>query len=180
MGWGQREQTSLLALGTAFWGGARRTAAHTPWTRTGALAPRVRASPLSTMPRPTTFRIHGERLAITRLEPTAAIPEWAQGSFVTISRTATELSIVCAARCVPPGLQTEGDRVAFGIEGVVPMTTVGLLASLCRALADVRVPVFVISTFDTDYLLVTLDRCDEARAALVAAGCVVIGSPPPT
>lgn len=116
------------------------------------------------------FVVHDERLAIARLGPAAAVPDWARGAFVTISRTPLELSIVCAQRHVPAAVQQERDRVAFGIHGIVPMTTIGILAALCGELAAARVPVFVISTFDTDYLLVTAANFAAARTALVARG----------
>lgn len=128
------------------------------------------------MAEPLHFAIHPERLAIARLPADAPFPAWARGDFVTITRTATELSIVCAQQHVPPGTQHERDRVAFGIAGVVPMTTVGLLAALCTALAAERIPVFVISSFDTDYLLVHAERAAAARTALERLGHVVQGA----
>lgn len=125
------------------------------------------------------FAVHPERLAICRLPAAAAVPPWAQGGFVTVSRTAQELSVVCAQRFVPAEVQHDRDKVAFGIVGVVPMTSVGILASLCRALADASVPVFVISTYDTDWLLVSAPRFDAARAALAAQGHRFAGELPP-
>lgn len=127
---------------------------------------------------PLEFAVHGERLAIVRLAPDVTVPEWARGGFVTVSRTSAELSVVCAQQHVPSGVLQERDRVALGISGVVPMTTIGLLASLCRALADAGVPVFVISTFDTDWLLVNARDFTAARTALVAAGHTVRGELP--
>jgi hypothetical protein len=124
------------------------------------------------------FHVHDERLAIARLAPDAAVPDWARGRFVTVSRTPAELSIVCAEAHVPPGVTQERGKVALGIEGVVPMTSVGILAALCGALAAERVPVFAISTYDTDWLLVSADRFEAARAALVGAGHAVAGALP--
>jgi hypothetical protein len=116
------------------------------------------------------FRVHGERLAIARLAPEALVPEWARGAFVNIARTPAELSIVCAQQHVPPGVRHEREKVALGIEGTVPMTVVGLLAKLCGALAAAGVPVFVLSTYDTDWLLVDAVRLEAARRALEQAG----------
>ncbi len=124
------------------------------------------------------FVVHPERLAICRLPADAAIPEWARGGFVTISRTAAELSIVCAQSHVPAGVQQERDKVAFGIAGVVPMTTIGVLASLCGALAKAQVPVFVVSTYDTDYLLVGAAKFAAARTALAGLGHRIVGEQP--
>jgi hypothetical protein len=124
------------------------------------------------------FRVHEERLAIARLAPDAAAPPWALGGFVTVSRTRDELSIVCAQRHVPPEIVQTRDKVALGIAGVVPMTTVGLLSRLCGSLAAANVPVFVISTHDTDWLLVSADRFESARAALESSGHAVEGQCP--
>lgn len=124
------------------------------------------------------FVVHPERLAICRLPAEAAIPDWARGGFVTISRTAAELSIVCAQRHVPANVQQERDKVAFGIAGVVPMTTIGVLASLCGALAAAQVPVFVVSTYDTDYLLVGAAKFAAARTALAGLGHRIVGEQP--
>ena len=145
------------------WQGARRGA---------TIAPPVTTAPTFT------FAVHPERLAIARLQPDAPVPAWARGPFVTVSRTRTELSIVCAQQHVPAEVQQERDRIAFGIVGVVPMTTIGILAQLCSALAAAKVPVFVISTYDTDFLLVTAERFAAAREALEAIGHSFTGSLP--
>jgi hypothetical protein len=124
------------------------------------------------------FHVHPERLAIVRLPSGAEPPHWIGGNFVNVARTPQELSIVCAQSRVPRDLKQERDKVALGIEGVIPMTTVGLLAGLCTALAAATVPVFVISTHDTDWLLVSAHRLDAAVRALEGAGHRVVGSLP--
>jgi hypothetical protein len=124
------------------------------------------------------FRVHPERLAIARLDRDAAVPAWSRGGFVTVSRTPSELSIVCAQRFVPADVVHERDKIALGIEGTIAMTTIGILAALCGALAAARVPVFVISTYDTDWLLVSAERFDAAREALERAGHRVQGACP--
>ena len=125
-----------------------------------------------------TFAVHPERLAIARLPAEAAIPTWARGGFVTISRTKDELSVVCSQAAVPGDVRHERDKVAFGIVGTVAMTTIGVLAALCGALAAAKVPVFVISTYDTDWLLVSADRFVAARTALTAIGHAFTGTVP--
>jgi hypothetical protein len=124
------------------------------------------------------FRVHPERLAIARLAPDAAVPAWARGGFVTVSRTEAELSVVCAQEHVPADVQHERDRVALGIVGVVPMTTVGVLAGLCGALAAAGVSVFVISTYDTDWILVRSAQLQATLGALNGAGHTVEGGLP--
>ena len=124
------------------------------------------------------FDTHPERLAIARLAPDAAVPSWCGGAWTTVSRTRAELSVICAQALVPSNARHERDKVAFGIVGVVPMTTVGLLAALCRALADKSVPVFVVSTHDTDWLLVSAENHAKAKAALEKLGHEVRGACP--
>src|SRR5689334_18317372 len=121
-------------------------------------------------PSPLELQVHGERLAIARLAPDAPLPGWARGAFVTVSRTRHELSIVCAQSLVPPDVRQERERIGLAIAGVIPMSTVGLMASLCTALAAANVPVFVISTYDTDWILVTADKFEAARKALEGLG----------
>ena len=124
------------------------------------------------------FWINPERLAIARLAHDAPAPSWPAGGFVSVSRTCEELSIVCAQSSVPRDVRQERDRIGLVIMGVVPMTTVGLLASLCTALAEAKVPVFVVSTFDTDWILVHVEHFEAARAALLGLGHVVNGELP--
>jgi len=50
----------------------------------------------------------------------------------------------------------------------------GVISGLTRPLADAGIPIFSISTFDTDYMLVRSDRLEAAKAALVDAGYDVI------
>jgi hypothetical protein len=124
------------------------------------------------------FRVHPERLAIARLDRSAAFPAWAQGGFVNLARTADEVSVVCSQAHVPAAVRHERDRVALGIVGVVEMTTIGVLAALCGALARAQVSVFVISTYDTDWLIVRAEQFAAARAALEAAGHRIEGELP--
>jgi hypothetical protein len=124
------------------------------------------------------FTVHDERLAICRLAADAPIPAWARGRFVNTARTPAELSIVCAQAHVPRETLHERDKIALGIEGTIPMTTIGILASLCGALAEARVPVFALSTYDTDWLLVSADRMGAAKQALESLGHEVRGDVP--
>ena len=122
------------------------------------------------------FQLWPEPLAIVRLAPDFSVPSWVGGGFTSITRTPSELSIVCAEACVPAGVTQERGRVALGIVGTIPMSTIGILAALCRTLAAAEVPVFALSTFDTDWLLVPRERLAAARSALCAAGHAMEGS----
>jgi hypothetical protein len=111
------------------------------------------------------------RLAICRLDPKAEVPRWAdKGNFTTITRTKEEISVVCPEANIPRGTKCETGRRAFRISGTVDFALIGIIASLANPLAQAGVSIFVISTYDTDYLLVAEDTLDKATGALEAAG----------
>jgi len=92
------------------------------------------------------------------------------GSFVTVTRTADELSVVCAEDAVPAGVRTQGGWRCLRVAGTLDFALVGVLAALLGPLAEAGVPVFCVSTFDTDYLLLQDADLPRAAAALTAAG----------
>jgi hypothetical protein len=110
------------------------------------------------------------RLAVCRLAPDAEIPLWARGAFVSITRTRDELSIVCDDEEVPEGIQAERGWRAFQVEGPIPFEVTGVAAALVGPLAEARISVFPIATFDTDYLLVKEEAFANAVAVLRRAG----------
>jgi uncharacterized protein len=123
-----------------------------------------------------------EPLAVCRLSPAESVPPWASGpGFLSITRTADELSIVCAANRVPPGIGHEPGWRALQVEGPLPFTATGILAAIAAPLAAAEISIFAISTFDTDYVLVREPDLQRAAAVLAAAGHRVCGStsPPP-
>jgi hypothetical protein len=115
-----------------------------------------------------------ETLTICRLPPDADVPSWAMaGSLWSIARTPDELSIVVTKEYVPAGIRAEGAWRALRIAGPIPLSAVGILASVAEPLARAGINLFVISTFDTDYVLVVSDRLEDARLALSDAGHIV-------
>jgi uncharacterized protein len=108
--------------------------------------------------------------AVCRLEADAPIPYWPRGTFVSITRTPDELSIICEEEAVPDGVRIERDWRALRVEGPLPFEMTGVAAAFTKPLADARISVFVVATFDTDYLLVKRDTFERAIEALRAAG----------
>ena len=110
-------------------------------------------------------------MALCRLAPDAAIPSWVEhASLVSITRTSDELSIICDAHLVPQGVTTEDGWRAFKMSGPLEFTMVGVLAAILNPLADAKVSILAISTYDTDYVLVTEPDLPAALAALRQAG----------
>ena len=117
-----------------------------------------------------TLEILPDTFSICRLAADALLPEWAQGDFVSITRTPRELSVVCRRDAVPDGVRREAGWKCLRLAGQFDLTEVGVLASLTKTLAAANVSVFVIGTFDTDYLLIKSAYLDSAIKALEEAG----------
>ena len=137
----------------------------------------VTALPLKLLPEP---------LAIARLAADAEVPGWAwRGSFVSVTRTATELSVVASTAAVPVHATAErtpdGDFGpptgpawrALRVEGTLDFGLTGVLAGLAVPLADAGVSIFAVSTHDTDYVLVRDTQLTAALDALRRAGHTV-------
>jgi len=109
--------------------------------------------------------------AICRLAPNQPIPEWAfTGAFVSLTRTANELSIVCSTEAVPQSVRAENGWIGFKLEGPFAFSETGVLASFLDPVAERHVPVFAVSTYDTDYLFVKREFTESALGALMEAG----------
>ena len=118
-----------------------------------------------------------ERYAISRLAADAAIPVWAMGgAFFSITRSGDELSIVCELARVPVGVQSQPGWRVFKVHGPFVLTEIGVLSALAAPLAEAKLSLFAISTFDTDYLLVASETLSAAIAALERAGHKIHGS----
>ena len=105
-----------------------------------------------------------ETLAVVRLAPGAEIPTWAESSSIfSITATATETSLVCAARGVPTKAVHHGPLTGFAVKGPLDLALVGVLHDLLGPLAEAGISVFTLSTYDTDWILVR--ERDAARAS---------------
>ena len=117
------------------------------------------------------FRQLPGTFSICRLPVDAPIPECTTAaSFASITRTAEELSIVCPTGHAPQNAKCEAPWTCFKLEGPFPFAQTGVLASFIDPLAAKGVPIFAISTFDTDYVLVKQEFAETALKTLQAAG----------
>ena len=117
------------------------------------------------------FTLLPDTFAIVRMRSNDAMPDWAEGGpFVSMTRTQSELSIVCRERSVPAGAHADRGWQCLRVEGPIPLKTVGIAAEFTSVLAKAGVSVFPIATYETDYVLVKGDRIEIAIDALRAAG----------
>jgi hypothetical protein len=126
----------------------------------------VRAHPLAVWP---------GQWAICRLSADADVPPWAlaPGRLVSVTRTATELSVVAPQASVPATVLAERDFRVVEVVGPVPFSVVGLMAAITRPLAEAGVSVFTLATYDTDYVLVREASLETAVRVLSEAGFLI-------
>jgi hypothetical protein len=117
---------------------------------------------------------------VLRLAGDAAVPAGlldVTDGLVSVTRTQGELSVVCPAEHAPDvadGGQVESGWRLLTVRGPFEFTLTGIMAALAGALAAAGVPLFALSTFDTDHLLVKDDDLARAVAALSEAGHEVV------
>ena len=114
---------------------------------------------------------------ICRLPPGDSLPPWVvDGAFYSVTRTPTELSVVCDVARVPSDVKAEGPWSALAVRGPLDLNMTGVLAGLATPLANAGISIFAVSTYDTDYVLVRSPDMDRAVRILREAGHVVAAS----
>lgn len=110
-----------------------------------------------------------ERYIVCKLQPADVIPSaltLGPQEFLNITRTADELSIVCVESLAPKAAKVERGWRAFKVLGPLDFSLTGIIARLTAPLAEAKISVFTVATFDTDYLLVQEQHLAAAVAAL--------------
>jgi hypothetical protein len=121
------------------------------------------------------LKILPERMVVYRFDATAVLPDWiAEVGFYSITRTEEELTIVCPETHLAPGISSEAGWRCFQVQELLDFSEIGIIFSLTRPLAENGVSVFVISTFNTDYLMVKDRDLAKAIDALTAEGHEII------
>ena|ERR1700682_2557312 len=122
------------------------------------------------------FKILEDRFAICRLDPGSAVPDWAaKGNFWSVTRTSDELSIICPEAGVPDHVKAERGFHCLQLEGPFDFQAIGILESFLAPLAQADVPMFAVSTYDTDCILIQEKHWERALSALVQAGHDTLG-----
>ena len=117
-------------------------------------------------------RLPGE-FTVCKVEKAGDLPLDAEFCFV--GKTDEEISLVCRTEDAPENTtEREDGWKGFRVEGVLDFSLIGILSKLTTVLAENRIGLFAVSTFNTDYILVKEENFDRAAVALKAAGVGVI------
>ncbi len=125
--------------------------------------------------KPQTLRELPGQYAVVRLAPDSTIPAWADGEgFVSISRSDDELSITCLTARVPDSVQSSGPWRCFKLQGPFAFDEYGILLSIVKPLSEAGLGVYVVSSYDTDHLLLLQNVVEQGIGLLEAAGHQVL------
>ncbi|KAJ53035.1 hypothetical protein BD780_000409 [Clostridium tetanomorphum] len=114
-----------------------------------------------------TIKLLKEKFGVCRLNKEDLIPDWVKnGDFFSITKTLDELSFVCLESSIPNDIKSEKDWRILKIEGPLDFSLIGILSSISTILANKRISIFAISTYDTDYILIKNKDINTAVDAL--------------
>ena len=91
--------------------------------------------------------------------------------FFFVGKTDEELSLVCLTKDAPERTieRSDGWR-GFRIEGTLDVSLIGILSKLSTILAENKIGIFAVSTFNTDYILVKNEAFERAMDVLATEG----------
>ena len=94
--------------------------------------------------------------------------------FVFLHKTPEEISLVCESACVPPdAISVEASWKALRISGQLEFGLIGIIARISKILAEAQISIFVISTYDTDYVLLKADDFNKGIQELARNGYTI-------
>ncbi|MDO5294229.1 MAG: ACT domain-containing protein [bacterium] len=98
-----------------------------------------------------------------------------EDQFCFIGKTEEELSLVCLTENVPDNTtEREDGWRAMRIQGELDFSLIGILSKISTILAENKIGIFAISTYNTDYILVKEEKYEQALAALEDAGYTIV------
>jgi len=111
------------------------------------------------------------RMAICRLDPEEESPPWASSAVLSsVTRTQAETTVVCQEEDVPAGITCDKSWRCLRIGGVLDFSETGILSSLTALLADDGIPLFALSTYSTDLILIKEKDLPRTMLALTGSG----------
>ena len=94
--------------------------------------------------------------------------------YVFLSKTADEISLVCESAYAPPdAVAIESGWKALRVSGVLDFGLIGIIARIAHILAEIEISIFVVSTYDTDYVLIKEECFDTGIQELNRKGYIV-------
>lgn len=113
--------------------------------------------------------------SIYRFSNDEVLPEWVYSSdFYSITRTTDEVSVVTVQTESKTGnFKCEKDWRILKVTGPLDFSLIGVIADISKIFKDHKISIFIISTFDTDYILVKENNLEAGIKALRENGYVI-------
>ena len=119
------------------------------------------------------LKIIEHKLTICKVEDISNIA--LNADFYFVGKTDEELSLVCKTEDTPiETLEREDGWRGFRIQGVLDFSLIGILSKLSGILAEHKIGIFAVSTYNTDYILVKEENFDRALEVLASEGYTVV------
>lgn len=96
-------------------------------------------------------------------------------AFTFVSQTDDELSLVCPTHRVPKkAIAREDDWRGLKIMGMLNFSILGVIARIADILCREGISIFVVSTYNTDYLFIKAVHLDAGVSALSRQGYQIL------
>ena len=110
-----------------------------------------------------TLKLLKDKYSVCRLDKNNEIPKWIfDEEIFSITKTEDELSIVCLQDKISNDIICEKDWKILKIEGPLDFSLIGILSKISTLMANNKISIFAISTYDTDYILIKEEFIDKA------------------
>lgn len=98
-----------------------------------------------------------------------------ESDYCFIGKTDEEKSLVCMTTEVPDNtVECDNGWRAFRIQGVLDFSLIGILSKISTILAEERIGIFAVSTYNTDYILTKRENFEKAISVLKNAGYIIV------
>lgn len=114
------------------------------------------------------------RLTVAQTNDPDLIKNAQKSGFFAHIVTSEETTLICDATLIPPSVKQESDWSALKVDGVLDFNLVGIIAGISAVLTKAGISIFVVSTFNTDYILVRDSQIEAATTSLSEAGYNII------
>ena len=113
------------------------------------------------------------QFTVCKLESAGDLPR--DKEFCFTAKTDEEISLVCKSSDIPDNTLIRDDGwKGFRIEGVLDFSLIGILSKISAILAENKIGIFAVSTYNTDYIFVKEENFDKALSALAKEGYTII------
>jgi uncharacterized protein len=116
--------------------------------------------------------LSANKYSIYKFQKDSVLPDWIYSSeFCSVTRTDEELSVVIAMTDhISDWIVSSDNWRILKIEGPLDFSLIGVIADISAILKEVKVSVFVISTYNTDYILIKEDDLNTSLVSLQKKG----------